>query len=121
MAKNFKSPHLLRVETTIQKIISRSLVKKVSDPRLKEAVITGVDMTSDFSMAKVYWSIHSRNSDYDQRVGNGFKSANGLFRHEIANNMHIYKIPKLTFKRDHSIEYGDHIENLIYKLNHGEN
>ncbi|WP_143796171.1 ribosome-binding factor A, partial [Oenococcus oeni] len=57
MPKHAKSARLLRVEGTIQREISEILVKEVSDPRLKDVTITGIDMTPDFSIAYVYWTI----------------------------------------------------------------
>ncbi|SYW03331.1 Ribosome-binding factor A [Oenococcus oeni] len=118
MPKHAKSARLLRVEGTIQREISEILVKEVSDPRLKDVTITGIDMTPDFSIAYVYWTIYSDLASSGEKADAGLQAAKGLIKRQLARKMTTFKIPDLIFKRDTTIEYGDHIEQLIAKLNH---
>ncbi|EHN58960.1 30S ribosome-binding factor RbfA [Oenococcus kitaharae] len=117
MPKREKSPRLLRVEGTIQRDLGQILVKQVSDPRLDDVTITGIDMTADFSIAYVYWTIYSDLASSGQKAAAGLEAAKGLIKRELAKKMTTFKIPDLIFKRDKAIEYGDHIEQLIAKLN----
>ncbi|PDH95001.1 30S ribosome-binding factor RbfA [Oenococcus oeni] len=118
MPKHAKSARLLRVEGTIQREISEILVKEVSDPRLKDVTITGIDMTPDFSISYVYWTIYSDLASSGEKADAGLQAAKGLIKRQLARKMTTFKIPDLIFKRDTAIEYGDHIEQLIAKLNH---
>ncbi|KGO32168.1 30S ribosome-binding factor RbfA [Oenococcus alcoholitolerans] len=117
MPKKAKSARLLRVEGTIARDIGKILVKKVSDPRLKDVTVTGVDMSADFSVAYVYWTIYSNLASSKEKADRGLSAAKGLIKHELSKQMTTFKIPDLVFKRDTAIEYGDHIEKLISKLN----
>lgn len=117
MPKKAKSARLLRVEGTIARDIGKILVKKVSDPRLKDVTVTGVDMSADFSVAYVYWTIYSNLASSKEKADRGLGAAKGLIKHELSKQMTTFKIPDLVFKRDTAIEYGDHIEKLISKLN----
>ncbi|MDN6900334.1 30S ribosome-binding factor RbfA [Oenococcus sicerae] len=117
MPKREKSARLLRVEGTIQRDISEILVKQVSDPRLQDVTITGIDMTPDFSIAYTYWTIYSDLASSAEKAADGLQAAKGLIKRELAKKMTTYRIPDLIFKRDMAIQYGDHIEQLIAKLN----
>ena len=46
-----------KVEVKIQRILSELLSLKVSDPRLKNVIISEVKVTKDISTAKVYFLI----------------------------------------------------------------
>ena len=43
-----------RVGGQIQRALSELLIKKIKDPRLEAVVITGVKMTRDLRLAKIY-------------------------------------------------------------------
>ena len=46
-----------RVSGHIQKVLSDILLKKIKDPRLEGATITGVKMSRDLKFARVYFVI----------------------------------------------------------------
>ena len=55
-----------KVEVKIQRILSELLSKKVSDPRLKNVIISEVRVTKDISTAKVYFLILNQQNKAEQ-------------------------------------------------------
>ncbi|RTZ96522.1 MAG: 30S ribosome-binding factor RbfA [Deltaproteobacteria bacterium] len=101
-----------RVGGEIQKLLSELLLRKIKDPRLKMILITGVKMTPDLKLARVYYT----STGQDINPGNtleGLKSASGFFKRLLAQKLDLRYIPALHFYHDDSFEYGDRIERLL--------
>ena len=62
-----------RVGGQIQRVLSDLLYKNVSDPRLEGATITGVKMTRDLRIAKVYFTTPGGKGK-SRETEEGFKS-----------------------------------------------
>jgi ribosome-binding factor A len=99
----------------IQKEISDLLLRKIKDPRLAMVTITGVEITSDLKLARVFFS----------RLGNpeeirdtllGLKKASGFIRRELGARLRLRYVPEVEFIHDTSFEYGDRIEALLRDL-----
>ena len=101
-----------RVGGEIQKVLSDLLLRKIKDPRLKMVLITGVKMTSDLKLARVYYTVTGREAKPDD-ITAGLKSAGGYFKRSLAKQLNIRYIPALEFYHDDSFEYGDRINRLL--------
>ena len=101
-----------RVGGEIQKLLSELLLRKIKDPRLKMILITGVKMTSDLKLAKVYYTATGQDINPDD-IEEGLKSAGGFFKRSLAKRLDLRYIPALHFYHDDSFEYGDRIERLL--------
>ena len=107
MSKHGKS----RNESLMLRYLSETISYKVSDPSLGIATVTGVEITNDYSYAKVYISF----------LGDGdvapkmeiLKAAAGFIRHEVAQKMHIRKMPELRFIYDDTLEKAAKIEEIL--------
>jgi ribosome-binding factor A len=100
-----------RVSDLLREEIAEIVMKKVKDPRLGFLTITGVTITDDLKIAKVYVSIlkgEERETTLDV-----LNSAKGFIRGEIAKRVRMKTIPSLEFRIDESIEYGDRIDRLL--------
>lgn len=105
-----------RLSQEIQKSISEILLREISDPRLIDVTIAGVDVTNDLSFATVYYLTESDKAGDNQKVQAGLESAKNLIKKKLSAQLTTFKTPDLIFKRDQSIEYGNHIEGLLDKL-----
>lgn len=114
MARQYRSD---RLSQEIEKEVSDILRRKVRDPRLEGITITGVEVTGDLQQAKIFYSILSDQASDDQKTKEGLKKATGLIRSELGSRLSIYKTPEISFLRDESVQYGDHIDQLLNKLN----
>lgn len=105
-----------RVGGQIQKILSEILLKKVKDPRLKNASITDVKLSRDLRIARIYFVI-SGNKKNIEEVLEGFNSAVGYVKRTLARQLGLRYMPDLKFFYDESFDYGSHIDNVLKALN----
>jgi len=101
-----------RVSGQIQKVMSELLQKSIRDPRLEMVTISGVRMTRDLKIAKVYFTMPNGASDV-KRVTEGFKSSHGYIKRMLASQLGLRYMPDLQFYYDESFDYGDKIEKLL--------
>ena len=107
-----------RIASQIAKEVSNILQTEYRDYNFKTVTITGAEVTSDLSFAKVYFTII--NDDEKEKVLKEINEASGFIRKELADKIEVRHIPKITFLYDESIEYGNNIEKIIKKI-HEEN
>ncbi|MBU1712824.1 MAG: 30S ribosome-binding factor RbfA [Proteobacteria bacterium] len=104
-----------RVAGQIQKILSEILIKDIKDPRLDMATITGVKMSNDLKLARIYFTISGSNKSAED-AAKGFKSASGYLKRTLASQLGLRYMPALSFFYDESFDYGARIETLLKTL-----
>ncbi len=90
----------------------------VRDPRIGFVTITHVKMTPDLKLAKVYFSLIGSEADVKESL-EGLTNAAGYIRRQLALNLNLRSIPKLTFYYDDTLEYSTHMEKVFRDM-HGE-
>jgi ribosome-binding factor A len=108
-------PRADRVAAQIQKVLSEVLRKKIKDPRLEAALITGVKMSRDIKTANVYYTVTGGKGSKDE-TAKGFQEAHGYIKRTLAGQLGLRYMPEIRFYYDESIEYGAHIDNLIKSI-----
>lgn len=95
--------------------ISKVINEEVRDDDIKFVTITAVDISSDLSYAKVYFTnlIDSER----EKTKKALNRASGFIRGKLFDMVEIRKMPELTFVYDESIEYGNKIEKIIDEIN----
>ena len=101
-----------RIGGHIQKTLSEILLKKVKDPRLETATITDVKVSRDLRIARVYF-VTSGNKKNMEEVAEGFKSALGYVKRNLARQLGLRYMPDIKFCYDESFDYGSHIDQLL--------
>lgn len=101
-----------RVGGLIQQVLAELLHKQISDPRLASAVITGVKVSRDLRLAKIYFSVSGGEKGHQEAL-EGFKRARGFIKRELAQRLGLRYMPDLNFYYDESIDYGARIEQLL--------
>ncbi|MFP4193989.1 MAG: 30S ribosome-binding factor RbfA [Desulfobacterales bacterium] len=104
-----------RVGGLIQQTLSEILNKSIKDPRLRSVAITGVRMTADLKLARIYFVTSGHFSTKEEATA-GFAKARGYIRHTLAEKLELRYIPELKFFYDDSIEYADRINSVIKRL-----
>jgi ribosome-binding factor A len=104
-----------RVGCQIQKVLSDILLRRVKDPRLKSASITGVKMSRDLRIARVYFITSDKNHTIDETI-EGFKSALGYVKFKLAAALELRYMPELRFFYDESFEYGVRIDKILSRI-----
>ena len=89
-------------------------MRKVKDPRIGFVTVTGVDITDDLKMARVFVScLKDEERDATLEILNAAKS---FIRSEVARRIRMKVIPTLEFRVDESLGYGDRIEKLLREM-----
>ncbi len=104
-----------RIESDIAKYISQIIATETNDDFLKTITITGCDVASDLSYAKVYFTslLNHEIADLEKEMNEASKYIRG----KLSGMIDIRHTPELHFKFDTSIEYGKKIEKLIEEIN----
>ena len=106
---------LERLGNIFVEAISKVIHEEVKDDDIKFVTITAVDISSDLSYAKVYFT---NLIDADrEKVSKALNRASGFIRGKLFDMVEIRKMPELTFVYDESIEYGNKIEKIINEIN----
>ena len=108
-----------RMEETIHQMVAELLVKKIKDPRVSNVSITRVEISKDYSLAKISYNIIGSKDDLD-KVAEGLKSCSGFIRRNIKKHVRLRVIPELIFIYDSSLDRAMKLEELIDQI-HREN
>ena len=103
-----------KVEVKIQRILSELLSLKVSDPRLKNVIISEVKVTKDISTAKVYFLILNQQNKAKQ-IESILRKATGFFKKEMSTQLNLKKLPHLIFIYDTKEQDALYMNKLIDK------
>ena len=99
----------------IASIVTGALKNK--EPDLKGIVsVTAADVAPDFKTAKIYVSVYAKNKEEEQRSFEIIQENAGFIRHELALVMRTRTVPRLTFLRDASMEYGSKMDSILSDL-----
>lgn len=101
-----------RVGGLIQTAISDILHKSVKDPRLDGVSLTGVKMTADLKLARVYFVTPGDRKE----AAAAFKKAQGFIKRTLSQEIELRYMPELQFFYDESIDYGMHIDKVLKQL-----
>ncbi len=104
-----------RVAGQIQKTLSELLRKDIKDPRLEMVSITGVEVSADLKHARVYFISHG-GEGRKQEAADGFKTALGYLKRELAPRLGLRYMPELRFFYDNSFDYGSRIDSILRSL-----
>ncbi|NMC74854.1 MAG: ribosome-binding factor A [Geobacteraceae bacterium] len=104
-----------KVAEAIHEIISALLIKGVKDPRIGFTTITGVKLSDDLHLATVYFSVVGGETE-KKSAEKGLNSAKGYLRKEVGRNLRMRYVPDLVFRYDASLDYGQHIDELLDEI-----
>lgn len=110
--KNIK---IERLNHNYQEVISSILMLEVKDNDIKFVTITGVEVTNDLSFAKVYYTVLDESKKESTAIA--LEKAAPFIRSKLAEKIEVRHTPELRFVFDNSIAYGEHIDELIKKIN----
>lgn len=108
--------HQERLEKTIATCLAETLREDSKNPLLKFVSITKVAVTKDLGIATVWYTVMG-DKDEIEATKKALEAAKGFLRSELASKIQVRKIPELRFKYDDSIAYGNHIEEILAKIN----
>ena len=105
-----------RVEEEVKKIVGTLIDNGIKDPRVNGLIsVTKVEVSKDMKYCKIYVSMLGT-KDKEEAL-KGLESAKGVVRKEIGDKIRTFNTPEVKFIYDDSMEYGQHIDNIINSLN----
>ena len=103
----------------IRKEISEILVGELKDPRIGFVTVTKVAVSNDLRAAKVYYSVFGGEQQKEE-ASQGLESAKGYIKRELGMRVRLKYMPEIQFLFDDSLEYGEHIEELLRDILHSD-
>lgn len=106
-----------RVER-VEKIIERELASILFDSsnnKLKFVSITKVSLTSDLSLATIYYTVLGNEGEINS-TKEDLEKSKGYLRSSLAKKLDLRKTPDLRFKYDESLAYGNRISQILDNL-----
>ena len=108
-----------RVGELIQKEISALLLRGLKDPRIGFVTITGVEVTPDLHLARVYYTVIGDDAAKRSSAA-GLQSSVPYIRQQLGKQLRMKYLPDLIFQYDSSIDYGNRIESLLREIHHDD-
>ncbi|MFN3395284.1 MAG: 30S ribosome-binding factor RbfA [Thermodesulfovibrionales bacterium] len=103
-----------RVSDLLREEIAEIIMRRLKDPRLGFVTVTGVDITEDLKIAKVFVSVLKE--EEKEATLDILNSAKSFIRSEVAKRVRMKTIPAIEFRLDESIEYGAKIDRLLKEI-----
>ena len=105
----------VRVGDQILREISLILLEKVKDPRVNGVTITGISLSNDLKLARVYFSVIGDENEILSAKA-GLNSAKGFIKKKIGLRLSLRYVPEISFIHDTSLESGSRIDRLLNEL-----
>ncbi|NDV12610.1 30S ribosome-binding factor RbfA [Crenobacter caeni] len=100
-----------RMADQIQRDLAELIRAGLKDPRVGFVTITSVEVTRDYSHAKIYYTVMQE--DKRALTQEVLDHSAGYLRSELARGLKVFTVPQLHFVYDESIERGVHMSRLI--------
>ena len=101
----------IRVADQIQREIALLVAREVSDPRVGEVTVSGIDLSPDMLQARVLVT-PGRGTDGDASV-EALNRAAGFLRSRLGRRVRMRRLPRLVFEHDRTLEFALRIDALI--------
>ena len=99
-----------KTEERIQQIVN-TFVKTLSDSRLQFLTITKVELTNDFSRAKIFWDTYDSNKKGD--IQEALKRVKGRIRTQLSINLKMRQAPEVLLFYDNQFEEEQKIDEIL--------
>lgn len=100
-----------RLAGELQKELADILANEMKDPRLGFVTLTGVEVSSDGTHARIFFVCADDGAKDD--IARVLRGAGGFLRSELARRLNVRIIPELRFAYDQSIGEGMRMDRLI--------
>ncbi|MEC8511332.1 MAG: 30S ribosome-binding factor RbfA [Planctomycetota bacterium] len=101
-----------RLEAQIQRRIAHCLQFELQDPRASFVTVVRVELSSDLSTAKVFYSVLGDDSDR-ARTGGMLEHAKGFIRRQVSGVLRTRTTPDLRFLPDDTAQESKRMDDLI--------
>lgn len=110
---------LKRIGSEISQELSNICANEARDNLLNNITITGVEVTNDLSLARVYFTT-LLDKDKKELLKELNDNTASYLRTKLADRLNIRYTPKIKFIYDNSVEYGNNIEKIINTIHEND-
>jgi ribosome-binding factor A len=103
-----------RVGDLIREEVADLIMYKLKDPRIGFVTVTGVEMTADLKLARVFVSIMKE--EERELTLEILNSSKNFIRSNLSKRLRMKFIPAIEFRLDTSVEYGFKIDRLLREI-----
>ncbi len=103
-----------RVSDLIREEVADIVMYRLKDPRIGFVTVTGVEMTSDLKLARVFVSVLKE--EERETTLEVLNSSRNFIRTALSKRLRMKFIPEIEFRQDTSIEYGLKIDKLLKEI-----
>ncbi|HEX8698116.1 MAG TPA: 30S ribosome-binding factor RbfA [Myxococcaceae bacterium] len=104
------------IQAAIGQILSRG---ELRDPRIGFITITGVKVSPDLRVARVFYSMLGTEKERED-TQKGLEAAKGYVRREVTAVVNLRVSPEIFFSFDESVGEGDKIDRLLREVRQKE-
>ena len=104
------------IQAAIGQIITRG---ELRDPRIGFITITGVKVSPDLRVARVFYSMIGSEKEREE-TQKGLDAAKGYVRREVTSAVTLRVSPEIFFSFDESVGEGDKIDRLLREVRQKE-
>jgi len=108
-----KTKRVRRIAGLIQTVVATTFKKEVSDPRLAQVTISGIDLAPDYGQAVLFFTLTDPSPEAVKAAEAAFKKASGFFRRHVSQLTKLRYTPQLIFRYDASIMNAEKIQQLL--------
>lgn len=101
----------LKYEERVRDEINLALRREFTDPRLMNVSVTHVELTQDYSHAKVYWDTFNTSTRGDAK--DAIESTAGKMRKHLASVMEVRHTPEIHYIYNSQFEDESKISKLL--------
>ena len=112
---NYNYKRADRVSDLLKEEISQMLLKEVKDPHIGFMTITGVEVSRDLHVAKVFYTILGDEKQISESA-QALDRVSHFIKRQLGKRLRMRYIPDIIFRYDHSLEYGAKIDNILDHL-----
>lgn len=101
----------IKYEEKVRDEINLALRREFADPRLMNVSVTHVELTQDYSHAKVYWDTFNSSTRGDAK--NAIEATSGRMRKLLADKMNVRHTPEIHYVYNSQFEDSNKIDQLL--------
>lgn len=100
------------IQAAIGDLLARGMLR---DPRIGYITITGVKVSPDLRVARVFYSMMGSEQERAE-TQKGLDAAKGFVRREVTSTVNLRVSPEIFFTFDESVGEGDKIDRLLREV-----
>ena len=107
-----------RISSVIRKEIAKIIQNDINDQRIKDVIITDVEMSKDLKNARIFFIVFNIKAKRDEEIKLITKTINAsklFFKKQLSKNSNLRSVPNLRFIYDETESKAYELEQLINK------